>query len=150
MGTHLCMKMQSSDRPGSAPRGPSHQRWRHDALKPPEVLQGQPTDLLPHRKPPGNRSKITSGGWLKKRHYVPPGNAWERRVPTRSSSTSYPVSKVWYFRFRQRKRWRIGYFYSQEPPARPCECHSRDHLPKAPHRNHKIWWERLGDRQRPF
>ena len=38
-------------------------------------------------------------------------NAWKRRVRTSSSSTAYPVSNVLCFRFRQRERWRIGYFF---------------------------------------
>ena len=43
----------NSDRPGSAPCGPPHQRWRRDALQPPEVPRSQ----LPqgHVCPPSDR-----------------------------------------------------------------------------------------------
>ena len=39
-------------------------------------------------------------GQKKKRHHMFPGNSWESRVPTTSSSTTYSVSNVWYFRIR--------------------------------------------------
>ena len=111
-GMHLCMKMQTvivlgvllvvlhingGDAKGQPTR--SVFTFRMDACDASHGIREGFLVLLPPLKPLGNRSIFISRGWREKRHHISPGNVWERRVLTSSSSTTYSVSNAWYFRF---------------------------------------------------
>ena len=122
----------SSDRPGSAPRGPPHNvggatpccclkcsrtsrpgtrvsTFRLEACDASHGIREGFLDLLPPLKPSGNRRKVTSGGWLEKRHHLPPGKCIGKTSSYKLFKYCIPSFESFVFSFLA-TCWRIGYF----------------------------------------
>ena len=96
---------------------------------------------LPPHKAPGNRSTFTSHNWQEKRHHF----VFKKLIGKMSFHKLFKYyilnsGLFGTFTLNNVKTGGSAIFIRQKTPARRCDCHSCNHLPRArAHRYRKIW-----------